>query len=306
MNRLFKSRSFWILFATGVTTIGYWYISTWDKSVISDVKTFPYPWNQTPFSIAFYNGLLKNKIKAGLAFGLLSIFVQTVIIYFPISIKRKKFIKGTLSHIIKQYLEGDVTNNRITIYVVKRGYRMYLSYIWKCFMVNVVKHYKRKLLRPHLRSFPRPFRKYLVFSGRSGKPHEDGTSTFFLIPESEDEISGIAAYVFYEDKPQFVELPDISHIDFDSMRKIEDLTEPEHKLAVEKYMEEGKVNSFDKLKMFHRHPQHLYATPIYDNKNDPFGVIVFDSMEKKTDFKNNLDNLLGYCKITENIINYIN
>ena len=306
MNRFIKSRSFWILVVTGITSLGFWYISTWEKSIIGDVKTFPYPWYLTPFTEAFYNGLLKNKIKVGIILGISSIVLQAIILYIPISIKRKRFIKATLTHIINQYLNGDITNNRITIYVAQRGYKMYGKYLWRCFVLNIRKHSQRKLLWVYIKNLPKPHRKYLIFSGRTGRPHENGTSTFFLIPESIEEVSGVAAYAFYERKPHFAELPDISSIDFSSVQKIDQLMDENHRDIIEEYMDKGKINSFEKLRMFHRYPQHLFATPIHDRNNEPFGVIVFDSYEKKLDFNKNLDNLLGYCKITESIINYIN
>ena len=98
-------------------------------------------------------------------------------------------------------------------------------------------------------------------------------------------------------------MPDITKINLDIAKTIDDLGDD--KDIISEYIEKGKVNSFKKLKTFHRYPQHLYASPIFKD-SEPFGVIVFDSLNKTDNFKNNIDNLFGYCRITESIINYIN
>ena len=306
MKRLLKSKGFYLLIFSGIASIGYWYISTWDKSVLGNRALYPYPWDINSTLNEKYELLLHNKIKFGLCWGFVFLILQCFVIYFPLSLKRKKFIKNTLTHIINQYLKGNVSNNRITIYVCKRGFEIYLRYFWLFFIKNFLKHYRHNLILKYVFQFPKPFRKYLVFSGRTGRPFEDGTSTFFLVPDSEEEISGIAPFVFYERKPKFVELPDINKINIHKLKSIDEIKNEEDRDLVLDYMRNGKVNSFEKLKMFHRFPQHLFATPINNEKNEPFGVIVFDSLEKTVDFRDNLDNLLGYCKITENIINYIN
>src|ERR1035437_6587926 len=114
MVRLFKSRAFWLLFLSFIFSIGFWYINTWDKSIIYQKVKYPYPWNQTVILNDIYETLLNNKIKIGVIFGLTLLILQTIILYFPISLKRKDFIKSTLSHIIKQYMKGKISNNRIT------------------------------------------------------------------------------------------------------------------------------------------------------------------------------------------------
>lgn len=304
--RVFKSKAFWLLLFSTSATIGYWYISTWDKSMLSNTKLFPYPWNTSTLFTDFYIILLTNKIKIGITWGVIFFVCQASLLYFPISIKRRKFVKNTLSHILNQYMKGNVRKNRITIYVCKRGYQIILKYIWICFIKNFKKHSTKKLIGSYFMEMPRPFKKYLVFAGRTGKPYENGTSTFFPVPEIEHEITGIVPHVFYNNTPDFFELSDISHIPIKNLSKIEDIEIPEHRDEIKEYMKMGMVNSFNKLKMFHRYPLQIYATPIYDKKSEAFGVIVFDSIDKEVDFNKNIDNLLGYCKITENIINYIN
>ena len=306
MIRLFKSRAFWLLFLSFIFSLGFWYISTWDKSIIYQRVKYPYPWNQTVILNDIYETLLNNKIKIGVIFGITLLIFQSIILYFPLSLKRKDFIKSTLSHIIKQYMKGKISNNRITIYVNKKGYEFFFKYMWNCFIKNRKKHKKKNLLGIYRKELPNLFKRYLVFFGRTGKPFESGTTTFFTVPESPEEISGLVSYVFYHETPKFVELPDISEIDIDNLTHIDQINNEFDRDLVKNYMVLGEVTSFDKLKMFHRLPQHLYATPIYNKKNKPYGVIVFDSLEKSDDFKNNIDNLLGYCRITESIINYIN
>ncbi len=306
MTRLFKSKAFWLLFFSGIVTIGYWYISTWDKSVLGDRANYPYPWNINVVNNDIYELLLNKKTTIGISWGILFLIIQVIILYIPISIKRKKFIENTLRHILNQYLKGDISNNRITIFVTKNGYQIVLKYIWQCFIKNLGSHKEKKLINYYVKKFPNLFKKYLVFYSRIGKPYENGTSTFFLVPENENEIDGFAPYVFYHSRKEFVELPDISHIDLKTYA-IGDLTNnPNDEILIDKYLKDGKINNFKSLKSFHRFPQHLFATPILDKLGIPYGVIVFDSQEKTQDFKANIDNLNGYCKLTENIINYIN
>jgi len=305
MTRLFKSKAFWILFFNSIATIGYWYISTWDKSVLGNNTNYPYPWNVNGFYNEFYELLLNKKTTIGIVWGLSFLFFNVVTLYIPISIKRKRFIENTLRHILNQYLNGDITNNRITIFVTKNGYQFCLRCIWQCFFKNYCSHRNKKLLKYYCNKFPNPFKKYLVFYGRIGKPYEKGTSTFFLVPEHEKEIDGFAAYVFYHNRKCFVELPDIRHIDITKFEIGNSKNNPNDDNLIRSYMESGKVSNFSTLKSFHRFPKHLFATPILDKSGNPNGVIVFDSQEIRQDFKVNIDNLDGYCKLTENIINYI-
>jgi len=306
MTRLFKSKAFWLLVLSGIASIGYWYISTWDKSVLGNTVKYPYPWNENVLCNDIYEMFLRKKTTIGISWGLFFLFIQVIILYIPLSIKRKKFIENTLKHILNQYLNGDVTNNRITIFITKKGYQFIFKYMWQCLVKNHSSHKKKKLLKHYVQKFPNPFKNYLVFFGRIGKPYEKGTSTFFLVPDHENEINGFASYVFYHNRKEFAELPDITHVDMTTYQKGNLNNNPNDEILIDKYINEGKLKDFSSLKTFHRFPQHLFATPILDKSGEPCGVIVFDSQEKRQDFKSNIDNLDGYCKLTENIINYIN
>lgn len=304
--RLLKSRSFWLLIISFTLSFGLLHLSGWKEDLLKP-EDFSYPWNIDSTWQSIYKRLFPHKSEIGFYFGGSLLLLQVILVYFPLSFKRKKFIRDSLGHIINENLNGDVKNNRISIYEVKYGYEIIHKFIWLCLIKNFLAHYKKQTLKIYLtKEFPSPFQKYLVLGGRRGNPHENGTSTKFRVASNEKEISGIVSYVFYKESAEFVTLPDISSIKIDEYKKLGEIESKTKRDLVQRYMKIGKVNSFEKLKTFHRFPVKIYAAPIVDKQNDVFGVIVFDSTTGSIDYSQNLDTILGYCKLIERIIIYIN
>lgn len=245
-----------------------------------------YPFTTTEYFKKFYTKFVyPNRITYSVNIGVVIYILAAILAALPDSPKR--LVKLYLDLMMKQQYFGAPSKHRITIFKLRRGYSIFPSYIWKCIKCSP-KHISKGIFFSHLQNAPWSiFSLYLVQYVRRGQPCEGGSTTFFPVPEQESEVSSFVAYAFFQEMPCNVKLPNISGIKLSSIKSIDDLPDAEKRI-VKKYIKDGKV-PFEKLRFLHRYSQYLWATPIYDEKNNRWGAIIVDSESLDKDYDQNDD-----------------
>jgi hypothetical protein len=279
-----------------------WHMSIWEKDEI------PWPFDSNDFLKSLYNNYLySNRYKYGLGIAAVVGFQQIFLIGNPFSQKRKKIVNSILDHLIKDKFNGLSEINRITVFQKVSGFRIIISHSKKCFYDNWKEHKKKGLISFYfLKEFPNPLRHYLVQVGRYGHPNPTGSSTKFLFPYKESEVSGIGAYSAFTENQVRKKLPVLNEVEIHKVDKITKLNKNIRE-AVNRYMKEGKINSFEKLKSFHRYPNKIFASPIRLQNEEIWGVVVFDAKEEDdSTFENSYQHFVEYCRIIETVTRNLN
>lgn len=270
MSSIYKLTKFII---TIVAAFVIWYVSNCD-SPSSPPKDLLFPFNRGGVWDDIYQGIYPYKMWVVLV----AIILQSVLIVKPSFSKYKKerrLLETVMNDIIVEEFGDSLTHVRGTIYRKRFGLLFIPTYFWKTFVANFSPHFRKGLLFHYIRNFPNPFRYYLVFFSRRGHPHEGTSSTNFLVPKSSHEINGYVSYVWLENRTCSVDLPIITAEDILKANDIKDIKRNKRKV-VEDYMEKGKIKNFSLLKSIHRFSSWLWATPLYDKSQKPWGVLIFD------------------------------
>lgn len=296
--KFFKSSAFWTILIGFLLTFILWYIQMWTDPSLEKIP-LPFPFGNDDISKSFYSTKLwPNKIQIAIIVGILLLIVQLIIGLHPKISRNKLWIKKMLNHILNEKLNYDLEHTRITVFRIKKGYTFLLPYIYNCFVANLLTHYKKGLLKSHFRITPHPFKDYLVMYTRRSNPYENGTSTFFQVAKSDEEVSGIASHSLYIGKPYKIVTKNISNIQLHN-KSFEDLT-IKQKQQVRAYMDDTKINDYSKLKCFHRLSNQIWANPIHDKNDKDWGVIVVDSDNvEKLIFDDIEEELISYSRIIE-------
>lgn len=290
--KIFRSLTFLSITTGFLLTIILWYIQMWTVPTLS----IPYPFDKNPFLLNIYKeALWPFKIQLAFVVGALLLFIQLFIGLYPKFDRNRRWIKSVIDHIISEKFHGDLEHTRITVFRVRKGYTIFFSYLWKCFVWNLVKHYKKNVIISHIKLIPNPFKDYLVMYTRRSHPHEKGTSTFFPVASSPQEVCGIASHSLYIGAPSKVDVDSISNIPIKEFKKLDDIKNDKIKKRIGDYMDSNKINSFDALKCIHRLSNHVWANPIYDKDENSWGVIVVD---------NESDTPLLFSSIEQDLVSY--
>lgn len=281
-----------------IFTILLWHIGFWDKNNV------PYPFTLINLSEKFYQDwLVLHKLEIGITAGAIVLLIQLLSLRNPFKEKKKRILNDINKHYINNKFRGENEINRITIFKAKRGYEIYPLFFSKCIFGNWKEHKQRDLLKFYFRKkFPRPFRQYLVQHSRNGHPYPNGSSSFFLVPENDKEVSSLAAESFFKEKPKKAILPKLDADAIRRTKKIDNL-KGRNKCDTRLYMKESKVNSFEMLKCFHRFPTRLYAEPIFLEDGRKWGCIVFDSEDEIVDDSHNsFEDFVNYNRMVQSIV----
>lgn len=237
----------------------------------------PEPLNNAKWTKELYTEVLyPYRVRIAMTAAILQILIA---VYFTCTeASRRKPIAALLQHFLDEHTDGDISQHRVTIFRKRRYPAAFVSHIFQCLLQHLYKHIKKGCVLFYLKSFPRPFRPYLMQYCRRGQPYQDGTTTKFLVARNESEISGIAAKAFFNEKPETIQLPDFSNLDVHSIAHPHEITDLSIKTKVDEYMRLGKIQSFEHLKSFHRFPTLIWASPITGKGDSLWGVIVFDSI----------------------------
>ena len=281
------------------TTITLWHISFWKIDLI------PVPFHLLNLPGRFYlEWLYPNKIYIGIVSGLALLLIQFDF-RNPFKIRKRKILKSIQDHYINDIFQGENEKNRITIFKVKRGYKIICKYVLRCFIKSWSEHRQKKLFLFYLKNLPIPYSKYLVQYSRNGHPYPKGSSTIFKVPANEQEISGIVAESFYKSKAKKISLPVLDSKKVCNITSLKNYSGNE-KTKIKKYMLKGKINSFDKFKSFHRYPSSIYAEPIILDNETQWGCIVFDSIDEKLQLDDCYKDFINYSKIVKSVISNLN
>lgn len=242
----------------------------------SDSSPLDYPWlfNRSSLLHELYRGIDQNKFGIGLS----AVMLQGIA-SFVFQVRGnpgRRCLEKILETVIKSELKQDIENTRATVFIVRRGFVIFPRQFYLYFLRYGAAHWRKRIFWFYVFNLPRPWRKYFVIAARRGFPHDEGSSTCFLVPREEKEADGIVALAWIKERPVKVSLPRINKDTINRARKIDEIASEIDRANVEIYMERGRIHNFLKLKTLHRFSEGLWATPLKGRDNELSGVLVFD------------------------------
>ena len=308
----------------GLFSICLWYLSSWEKplkvtdeekktSIEVDGKeeveseavefTYVFPFNRNEDLKLEYPNYYSNRILYGII--ILGVFLLSSIILelIPNYYNKKWFYRSLLNHFLNEKFKGDYKHNRITIFKITNGLVSFFIYV-SCIIQHIGVYVKRRKLRYYLYRLPNPFRSYLMVYARRSNPFEENSPTHFLVAKEDSEVEGIVALSLYSTSNLHVTLPNLDDIDMDS---ISDLNKYEgnDKDTILQYMNDSKIQSFEQLRTFNRLSKNLWATPIFDEDEAPWGAMVFDNHQDVSPYVNIENDLVTYTRIIQSVIIHV-
>lgn len=229
--------------------------------------------NHSDVFMVNYNLLWDNKVYVGI---FLFVFAATLIVInnlYLYSKPHKRWLRIYMDHVMKVVFQGEYSTTRITIFKIRYGYQFILSYCGRAFVKCLHSHWKEDLLWAHVKNIPNPFKEYICMYTRCSNPHQSGSSTYFPIAKEKSEISGIVSKCIYNKRIETIETEMIS--DFFAPKKVLKNYNKKEKSRIENYARANHLD-FQKMRCIHRLSNHLYAEPIYNNKEAIWGVFVVD------------------------------
>ena len=257
---------------TGIGSLFFTFL-LWLLQTITDPRDEHFISEHSDLFIVIYNLLWNNKISLGVYLYLfLAVFIIINNLYLY-SKPHKRWLRIYMDHVMKAVFGGEYATTRITIFKIRYGYQFILSYCGRAFIYCLSSHWKEGLLLEHVKNIPKPFKKYICMYTRCSNPYQRGSSTYFPIAKDVNEISGIVSKCVYNKRMVSVETDMISGF-FKPEKKYSDYRKVEQ-TKITKYARDNCLK-FDKMRCIHRLSNHLYAEPIYDNKDIIWGVFVVD------------------------------
>lgn len=257
--------TFWLSFLAiifaGITAFLSWIDPVNSEEEIPQVLKF--------LNLSTYNWLVSS--KGSIAFW---VFMGAVVIQCSIYLNAKDDKQLWLEEYMKllayKELGGTTSDQRITIFIKKRGWRFLFPYLLRSF--------KHKLWFGRITYFPNPFRLYLVPHVRFSHPDIKHSYTYFRITENKHEAESVVALCYA--KAEAVNV-DTTYIDEIQIPKAGRELLNTVKQEVEKYMKDTHMNSYKKVRLLCRKANHIYAIPIMqpeEKSNRLWGVLVFDKV----------------------------
>ncbi|MDE5888159.1 MAG: hypothetical protein K2H46_11310 [Muribaculaceae bacterium] len=272
--------TFWLSFTAilfaGVTS-GISYISTPENIE----NTEEVPAFLSFLSKDFYKLIVENSGKI-ILFSFIVVVIVQIIIYSYNKDVRKDWLEAYLKLIALKHLGGSTSNQRITIFVKRRGWRFIIPYICKSF---THKHWFLKLI-----DFPNPIKMYLVPYARYSFPDKSHSYTYFRAVKEENDAQSIAARCFATASAVNVNTKYIDNIEIPRKKK---KFKKQEKDIVDVYQKDTGMSSYRKIRLLCRKANHIYAVPLMDPDEKPdrrWGVLVFDiiSSNSEDDLKNKI------------------
>lgn len=260
-------RDLLLVFLTALVAYAIWYVPSWSAppadppAALDFLKPSVYEW--------FYSNRL--------TFIFLLFVLNSLLLALPRfnSHKNEKlYFEKVLKNVIATEFSQSLAKVRGTVFRVRGGLYTWFYYWWSCRRVFPRSEREKRVRCYYKTRKPAWNRKYLVMYARQGRPNEEKTSTFFLVPNLSKEVDSFTAFVASEEVSDYENLPDISHIDLSSYKSLDDIGSPERSL-VEQYMSKGHIK-FDSLRVINRLSTGLWATPLYNNRDKLWGVLIFD------------------------------
>lgn len=273
-----------------------WYI----QLMVPDGKIWPFDtWGWTKNLYPFF---FKYRIQIGTAATIFVIIAFVVTGFLSAYRKRRSLFNRIFTQIFEEKLHSNYEGYRLTLFYPRGWLRMIFLWVRRTFL-NGFTHLKKGCFWVHFLDFPVPWKKYMAIEYRMGHPHETNSTTYFKIPNSEDEFDGFASYVWYRKTSDNVTLPDISDISIRSLKNLDDISGQRKKKIIE-YMKKGKVKNFNKLRMIHRLPIHLWGSPLVAKSQDIGAVLILDSVDSNSEIFNTglNESLLSFSRLLETVI----
>lgn len=234
-----------------------------------------WPWSNARWSSIVYQDVLFPN-RSAIAFALSALIGLCGLSREWFDSIKPRLIGAVAEISIEDIFEKRFSSHRITIYREVSGIYAFWHHIYWCFLKNFRAHYRKKLISHYLRSFPSIFRKYLVCYARSGHPHTQGSSTRFLVANSETEIDGFTSFVFFEKSPKKQELPKLRVEELSPYLTEESIIDEDLRKRVRLHLHEGRVGCYQRLRSMHRIPTSIWASPILGKDEEFWGVLVMD------------------------------
>src|SRR5690606_13276777 len=122
---------------------------------------------------------------------------------------KRSLIKSVLRQIINEKFDGDKGTTRVTLFKKVGGTYALIKLFPKICLRHGYTHFRKGCLGYHIKNLPLPGREYLLIYAREAWPHENGSSTYFLVPHDEAHIKGWTPWALYTSRTVHTELPKI-------------------------------------------------------------------------------------------------
>jgi len=274
-----------------------WYI----QLMVPDGDIWPFnSWEWTKY---LYPGFFKFRIQIGAGATLFVVVAFFISGFLGGRHQRRKLFDKIFHQIFKEKLKGDYSKFRLTLFYPRNP--IYMIYLWvKKTFINGLAHINRGCFWIHFMEFPWPWRKYISIEYRMGHPHEKNSTTYFRIPDREEDFDGFASHIWYRKSPDKITLPDIRNLDLQQNSNMNNFATRQRNL-IKRYMTQGRVTNYRKLRMIHRLPIHLWRSPLLDKEQvNVGGVLILDSTNESADiFVDGLDeDLVSFSRMLETVI----
>lgn len=221
-----------------------------------------------------YNWLVNNRISIAL-FSFIIILLLQIIIYYYNKDDKQKWLEEYMKLIAYKDLGGSSTDQRITIFVKRKGLRFIFPYIYRSLY--------HKFWFEKLTDFPNPFKSYLIPLVRFSHPDRKHSYTYFRFTDNKNDADSIVAYCFAQAEPVNIDTVYIDEIKMPRNNKC--LSKAERK-RIETYKKDTHMKKYKKIRLLCTKANHIYAIPIMqpeEKSNRLWGVLVFDKVNSVQD-----------------------
>jgi hypothetical protein len=241
-------------------------------------------------TLTIYSGLYAYRLAIALGLGsVVAAMTGWENLYQPRKLARQ-MRQHIMQTMVGELFGGDRNKIRVTVFE---------DASWK----RVCYIFMRASLRHPMRWFrstrwlPPRYGRYVLASQRVGSENPNPNTYFYYSMMTAKDCQGVAGYVRHQEAEIVIhDLPSINELNLHSIT-LSDTRSPIAR-KVKKYMEQGFVSDFETLKRLHIKARHFYGNVLYNNKSEPVGVLVIDSIQDMSPFDDSaVTKLAHYTKL---------
>jgi len=229
----------------------------------------------------FLKWLKDYALWIGLCLAGIVVVIHVWLIFYNRDAERKKWIRNFFKQVMTEHLGGNNYNTRISMFRARRGYRVFVRYIYYYLILNFFNNFQNKAWGSGFRHIPIHFMSnYLVIYERYSHPKRGKSYTFFRILDEEGKYNGAVEKCYREATEVEVKTSNISDVAL--KEKFEQMSHRD-KRKVEKYMSDSFMDKSCYEYLYHMHirANNIYAIPIMNDNQSVWGVIAVDNNETK-------------------------
>ena len=189
---------------------------------------------------------------------------------------RKKKVRRLLDQMVKELLEGNARDHRLTLFRAAPGWR-----VWMTFLVRIWGQERRwRLIQEYLRIHP--FGLYLYVYVRPTRSYNDRSCVCYRVFRNHEGSEGVAGMVWERDQWILRNLPIIPP---GSLKDMPELTTYRPGSAVLEYARLTNISRASQLRARQRYARHFYGTVLEGGETSTkWGVLLVDSTKSTCPF----------------------